>query len=160
MSQITNLDRMNNFDDGEFKISAFDFMNYDQIYLATKMSYYQLNGLTISRLTNNLLFRNALLNHEIELLYPNRESLVDSKMDQDSNVLFDKCIENSVDYDFIVKVLWQRIYIEPIAMKFISMRYSNYANNLYFSNNLNASISKTNTGNQLTGDLISFFPFV
>ena len=81
-------------------------------------------------------------------------------MDQDSNVLFDKCIENSVDYDFIVKVLWQRIYIEPIAMKFISMRYSNYANNLYFSNNLNASISKTNTGNQLTGDLISFFPFV
>ena len=100
----------------EFKIAAFDLMNYDQIYLATKMNYYQLNGLTISKLTKNLLFRNTLLNHEIEILYPNRETLLGSQFDRNSDELFDKCIENSIDYDFIVKILWQRIYIGRIDL--------------------------------------------
>jgi hypothetical protein len=42
-------------------------------------------------------------------------------------------------------------------MKFISMRYSNYANNLYFAKNLNGqqAIFKSNSNN----NSISFFPF-
>ena len=86
-NQIFNLDKRpkttlnanNESSDADFKISSFDLMNYDQIYLATKSNYYQFNSLTISKLTSDLLFRNALLNHEIELLYPNREHLIGTK---------------------------------------------------------------------------------
>jgi len=125
--------------------------------LATKLNYYQLNSSTISKLTNNLLFRNVLLNHEIEILYPNHENLIGTKFDEESSLLFDKCIENSVDQEFVVKILWHRIYSEPIAMKFISMRYSNYANNLHLTSIGPHSIFKTN--NQTASDYISFFPF-
>lgn len=151
------MDSLDDKFDAEFRMATLNLMNYDQIYLATKTNYYHLNGMTISKLTDNLLFRNTLLNHEIEILYPNRENLVESHMDQESNTLFDKCIENAIDHDFVLKILWQRIYIEPIAMKFISMRYSNYANNLFFSKNLQGQQSLFKSS---TGDLISFFPYV
>lgn len=118
----------------EFKIAAFDLMNYDQIYLATKMNYYQLNGLTISKLTKNLLFRNTLLNHEIEILYPNRETLLGSQFDRNSDELFDKCIENSIDYDFIVKILWQRIYIGRIDLNRFNVYIYILFINLYRAN--------------------------
>ena len=131
-------------------------MNFDKIYLATKLNYYQLNSSAISKLTNDLLFRNALLNYEIDILYPNRENLIGTKFDEESSLLFDKCIENSVDQDYIVKILWHRIYSEPVAMKFISMRYSNYANNLHLASIGNRS---NQTNNQTASDYISFFPF-
>lgn len=91
----------------------------------------------ISKLTDNLLLRNSLLNQEIEILYPPTEiSLKGSKFDLESDQLLDKCIENLiVDHEFITKILWHRIYHEPLVMKFISMRHTNYANNIFFYKN-------------------------
>lgn len=114
-----------------FNLDAF---NYENIFLATKLNYYQFNSANIIRLTENLLYRNRLLNQEIDILYPNQGNLNRAKHDNESNVLMDKCLENQIDHEFILKTLWQRIYNEPVVMKFISMRYSNYANNLVASN--------------------------
>ncbi len=111
--------------------SAFEFTSFDQLYLATKSNHYKLNARLILKLTDNLLFRNKVLNQEIEILYPNYELILGSKHDSESDLLLDKCLENSIDHEFVLKVLWQHIYIEPIVMKFISMRYSNYATNLF-----------------------------
>lgn len=89
----------------------------------------------ISRLTENLLFRNSILNQEIERIFPKNEiNIQDSKFDLESNLLFDKCLEYSIDHEFVMKILWHRVYQEPIVMKFISMRHSNYANNSFFEN--------------------------
>jgi hypothetical protein len=111
--------------------AMFEFNNLDQLYLATKSNYYRLNSRLILKLTDNLLFRNSVLNQEIEILYPNYELIEGSKADMESNELLDKCLENSIDHEFILKILWHHIYVEPIIMKFISMRYSNFASNLY-----------------------------
>lgn len=103
--------------------------------MATKVNYYKLNLGQISTLTENLLFRNRLLNQEIERIFPKTEAaIIDSKFDLESNLLFDKCLEYSIDHEFIMKILWHRIYQEPIVMKFISMRHSNYANNSFAEN--------------------------
>ena len=109
------------------------FFNFDQIFLATKTNFYQLNPASIAKLTENLLYRNKLLNHEIEMLFPTQGTLNRAKHDHDSNVLLDKCLENGFDHEFVLKTLWHRVYNEPIVMKFISMRYSNYMNNLNLS---------------------------
>ena len=142
------------------RYSSFNLMNYDQIYLATKSNYYQLNTNQISQLTKNLLFKNALLNQELEILYPEiYDHLNNSSYDKASNILMDNCIENEFDHDFIVKILWQRIYIEPIAMKFISMRYSNYANNLHISKS-EKSNRRYDLKRSISSDLIPYFPYM
>jgi len=127
----------------------------DQMFLATKLNYYKLNTDLTSKLTKNLLYKNKILNQEIEILYPNHEKLNESKYYLASDILLDKCLENSINFEFVMKILWHRIYLEPIVMKFISMRYSNYANNSYFN------VGKMN---QLTNnswlDQLSSFPFV
>jgi hypothetical protein len=111
--------------------------NYNKIYLATKANYYKLNMANISKLTDNLLFKSSFLKEEIEILYPNKADFSQSKLDKDSNLLFDRCIESSLDHEIIVKILWNRIYVEQLAMKFISLRYSSY--NERFSHKLNES---------------------
>ena len=111
-------------------ISSRDVLtNYDKIYLATKTNYYKLNVPAITKLTENLLFqRSSILNEEIEILYPNKEEFMNSTVDNESSLLFDKCIECAIDCEIVVKILWQRIYSEQIAMKFISIRFANYKN--------------------------------
>jgi hypothetical protein len=128
---------------------------YDQIFLATKINYYKLNTELTAKLTENLLFKNKILNQEIEILYPNHETLTEAKSYRESNLLFDKCLENSITFEFIMKILWHRIYLEPIVMKFISMRYSNYANNLYLSGGKPPQVANNNWLDQ-----ISFFHFI
>jgi hypothetical protein len=106
--------------------------NFEQIFLATKSNFYQLNFALISKLTEDLLFRNLILQQELELLFANpKETLIDTRFDKQSNMLLEKCLENSIDHEFVLKILWHRIYQEPFVMKFISMRYSNYSSNLF-----------------------------
>ena len=129
---------------------------YDQIFLATKLNQYRLNTELTAKLTENLLFKNKILNQEIEILYPSHETLTHSKNYTDSDALLDKCLENSITFEFIMKIMWHRIYLEPIVMKFISMRYSNYANNVYLSGG--RVLPQVAGSNWL--DQIPFFPFV
>jgi hypothetical protein len=146
--------------------SAFSLINYDQIYLATKSNYYRLNSDNIDKLTENLLYRNSLLNQELEALYPNQNDIARAKYDQESTRLFDKCIQNSIDSEFILKILWHRIYVDLIVMRFISMRYSNYSNNLSAIGSSNANKPNSNQpklvnqNNELANDSIPFFPFI
>jgi hypothetical protein len=144
------------------------------IYLATKSYPYRLNLYEIERLTDRLLFKNAILNQELEILYPKLVSLIDaeiqvkdstklSTLDSKSSLLFDECLEKnadetvsnleqpshvsinqvqSIDQDFVMRILWHRVYTEPLVMKFISLRQSNY---FYFNQNL----SKAQRINQL-----------
>jgi hypothetical protein len=141
----------------------FDFNNLDQLYLATKTNYYKLNSRLILKLTDNLLFRNSVLNQEIEILYPNYELIEGSKVDMDSNRLLDRCLENSVDNEFILKILWHHIYVEPIIMKFISMRYSNFASNLYNYNDkqvLNDVIQNNNHMQKKSNEFVPIFHLI
>lgn len=143
---------------------SLKLFNYDNIYLATKSNYYKLNSSLVSKLTENLLLRNSLLNQEIETIFPKSEiNIVDSKFDQESNSLFDKCLEYSIDHEFIMKVLWHRIYDEPIVMKFISMRHSNYANNLFFNQHNSENRTDKNriiNNGFLLNDNIPVFPLI
>ncbi|CAF1020320.1 unnamed protein product [Brachionus calyciflorus] len=69
-------------------------------------------------------------------------NLNESKYDQESDALFNQCVENEImDHDFITRILWHRIYDEPIVMKFISMRQSNFANNQYLNKILQRNTS-------------------
>ena len=65
-----------------------------------------------------------MLNQEIEILFSKR--LVNI-IEQDE--LFETCLESLISHDFILSILWKRVYVDPIVMKFISLRYSNYATN-------------------------------
>lgn len=88
-------------------------------------------------------------------------TLSESKIDHDSNSLFDKCLEYSIDHEFVMKILWHRIYQEPIVMKFISMRHSNYANNLLFGDATNTGTAASTSaigGYFLVNDTIPVFP--
>ncbi len=108
---------------------AFNINNYDKIYLATKTSFYKLNAPAISKLTENLLFKSSsLLNEETELLYPNKEEFINSNTDNESNMLFEECIDFSIDSEVVLTIIWQRIYFEQTAMRFISVRFANYSN--------------------------------
>lgn len=104
---------------------AYNITNYDKIYLATKSNYYRLNTQAISELTENILCKKAsIINEEIEILYSKEADFHETKIDTESNFLFDKCIECSIDSEMIVKILWQRIYSEQIAMRFICLRFA------------------------------------
>lgn len=101
--------------------------NYDQIFLATRTNYYKFNTAMINELVENLMFKdNSILSDEINMLYPNKLDFFHSDADSQSSLLFDRCIESTVDHDILVKILWQRIYCDKSAMKFISMRYASY----------------------------------
>lgn len=117
--------------------NSLSLFNYDNIYLATKTNWYRLNLNQIEKLTENLLFKNTILNQELEILYPAAEGkpevLTSSKSHVDSNYLFEKCLENWIDQDFVMKIMWHRVYEEPIVMRFISLRQSNY---FYFNQNM------------------------
>ena len=128
----------------------------DQMFLATKLNYYKLNSELTSKLTENLLYKNKILYQEIEILYPNHDKLKETKYYYASDVLLDKCLENSINFDFVMKILWHRIYLEPIVMKFISMRYSNYANNSY----INISGKNSQMPNNNLIDQLAPFPFI
>jgi hypothetical protein len=62
------------------------------IYLATKQSHYRLNVPDIDKLTENLLFKNRILNQELEILFP---SSVNTYYEAMSSALFDECLEKS-----------------------------------------------------------------
>ena len=135
----------------QLEYQSLSLLNFTNIYLATKMNFYKLNLSQISKLTENLLFRNSVLNQEIEKLYPKHGEngstehiLADSKPDQESSVLFDRCLEYSIDHEFVMKILWHRIYQEPLVMKFISMRHSNYATNLLLDHTTTTSNRQRN----------------
>ncbi len=122
------------------------FANDDQqIFLATKTCSYMLNLGQISKLSENLLFKNNVLNQELEILFPqfcqDLSKILDTRNDRESNDLFDKCLEHLIDSDFIMKCLWHRIYDEQIVMRFISMRHSNY---FYFNQNLGKKLRLNN----------------
>jgi len=111
------------------KISALNIPNYDKIYLATKTTYYRFNWTLIFHLTENLLFRDFLpVTSEIKLLYPNREDFQKSRTDPESTALFENCVECSIDFDVVFKIIWQRIYAEQLAMRFVSLRFATYTN--------------------------------
>jgi hypothetical protein len=123
----------------------------------------------IGKLTENLLFRNSLLNQEIEIMFPKSDttsqqppctSLADSKYDHESSVLFERCLEYALDHELMMKILWHRIYDEPLVMKFISMRHSNYANNVYFNHSIAAASTDQTNKHFLLTDSIPFFPLV
>lgn len=98
--------------------------------MATCNNYYLLVKEEIDKLTENLLYKNAVINQEIEVLFHEVKNLNESDYMKDSEDLFEHCVKNSIiDHDFILRILWHRIYDEPLVMKFISMRHSNFANN-------------------------------
>lgn len=108
-----------------------DFCN-ENIFLATANSYYQLDEQEINKLCLNLLYRSPLINQEIEVLFHQVKNLNETVHYKESDELFDSCVKNSIiDHDFIIRILWHRIYDEQLVMKFISMRHSNFANNRY-----------------------------
>ncbi|RNA00573.1 hypothetical protein BpHYR1_053079 [Brachionus plicatilis] len=104
----------------------------ENIFLATVTNYYMLDQDQINKLVDNLLFKNSIINQEIEVLFNDVKNLNETLFMKESDELFDKCIKNSIiDHDLIVRILWHRIYQEPLVMKFISMRHSNFANDSY-----------------------------
>lgn len=108
-----------------------DFCN-ENIFLATTNSYYLLDKQEIDKLCENLLYRNSLINQELEVLFHEVKNLDETVYMKESDDLFNSCVKNSIiDHDFIIRILWHRIYDEPQVMKFISMRHSNFANNSY-----------------------------
>jgi hypothetical protein len=107
--------------------SAFTITNYNMIYLATKTTYYRLNSGLISQLTEDLLFKESSpLAEEIDLLFPSRQEFIHSQVDNESNALFEKCVGCSIECEIIFKIVWQRIYAEQVAMRFISVRFASY----------------------------------
>lgn len=145
---------------------SFNNIFYEKLFLATKSHVYKLNIDQINKLTENLLFRNSLLNREIETLYSRNEiNLNTSIHNTESNHLFDKCLQYSLSHEFIMKILWHRIYDEPLVMKFISMRYSNYVSNVQPVATANPSPQNEikNNAHQSNDDLyvdeVSYFPF-
>lgn len=113
---------------------AVNSFNFDKLYLATKTNFYQINSRSISGLTENLLFKNNQLSQELQDIYSKSEKeLSRSKADIESNNLFQICIENSIDYQYILRILWNRIYTDTIAMRFISIKRYDYSDNEPFS---------------------------
>ena len=123
--------------------------NYDRIYLATKRNFYRLNLNQIGRLTDNLLTKNGILNQELEVLFPlDIEPLLGgesnsvvvrlNKSQAESNELFERCVElGLIEAELVVRIMWHRVYTEPLAMKFLSLRQSNY---FYFNQGLSKSL--------------------
>ena len=107
--------------------ASLNYLNYKTIFLATKLSYFCLNEQRINEIVNQLLTLNPLLNNEMLLLFDNKIRLHSNSDQSDPDKLLETCLENSIDYDFIINVLWNRIHSEPLVMKFISLRYSNYS---------------------------------
>ena len=106
---------------------SLNYLNYKTIFLATKLSYFCLNETKVNELVNRLLTLNPLLNNEIAILFDNSIRLHSNMDRSEPDKLLEICLENSIDYDLIINVLWNRIHTEPIVMKFISLRYSNYS---------------------------------
>lgn len=129
--------------------TSLSYFDYKTLFLATKLAYFKLNEPSINRLINSLLTMNAILNHEIDMLFSNNTSTNQNTSNiNKSDDLLETCIENSIDYDFIMAILWNRIHYEPLVMKFISLRYSNYATNVVngnYSNSYQSIMSSNNT---------------
>ena len=107
--------------------ASLNYLNYKTLFLATKLSYFVLNEKRINELINSLLTLNPLLNNEIQLLFDNSVRLHKIVDYSEPDRLLEICLEHLVDYEFIINVLWNRIHHEPLVMKFISLRYSNYS---------------------------------
>lgn len=65
-----------------------------------------------------------MLQFEIDNLFPNKVS--DANTEAEPDEMLEQCLEYAIDYEFIMGILWNRIYTEPFVMKFISLRNSNH----------------------------------
>jgi hypothetical protein len=138
--------------------ASLNYLNYKTIFLATKLSYFRLNENNINELINSLLTINPILNNELQMLFDNNIRFHSTDDNSEPDRILEICIENSIDYDFIINVLWNRIHNEPLVMKFISLRYSNYSTNI--KNNLSQLNGQQQVENfDWQKDQTIYFPF-
>jgi hypothetical protein len=134
-------------------VNLFEFQD---IFLATKQAYFKISDAKINKLIKSLLNLNGLLKQEIDLLFsqqPQFNRTLDFNGDgsmNSSDHLLESCVECSINFDFVMNILWQRIHAEPIVMKFISLRYANYTANMA------ATFSRSNMKNN-DGDAMNLF---
>lgn len=111
-------------------LATLNLISTGKIFLSTKSSKFKINSHQIEQLINLTLSKNIFLSKELDILF----SLDTIQTFNNTNYLLQDCLKYSIDYEFIMNLLWKRIYDEPIVMKFISLRNSNYINILNSGN--------------------------
>lgn len=98
-----------------------------------------------------------MLQFEINNLFPNRHSNLNTDVEPDE--LLNQCLEYAIDYEFIMAILWDRIYTEPFVMKFISLRNSNHIKYESFGEETDSEIKFTyyNRGPEVLAPVFPLF---
>jgi hypothetical protein len=139
-------------------LATLNLLSTGKIFLSTKSSKFKINSHQIDQLINLTLSKNVFLSKELEILFSKDTQ---TQFNNDKYYLLQDSLKYSIDYEFIMNLLWKTIYDEPIVMKFISLRNSNYINILNSSSQKeieNYLLSQQNPALNENQEQQTFFP--